>query len=98
MKKRLLSAILSFCMLLTMAPTVASVSYTHLPLVGETVQLFLLLLAVQICLMQLQAELQAHRTIVCGGLRLAAGAYTCLLYTSLIVLFSSGSIGHQLSQ
>ena len=26
--------------------------------------------------MQLQAELQAHRTIVCGGLRLAAGAYT----------------------
>ena len=36
----------------------------------------LLLLAVQIGLMQLQAELQAHRTIVCGGLRLAAGAYT----------------------
>ena len=36
----------------------------------------LLLLAVQICLMQLQTELQAHRAVVCGGLRLAAGAYT----------------------
>ena len=26
--------------------------------------------------MQLQTELQAHRAVVCGGLRLAAGAYT----------------------
>ena len=26
--------------------------------------------------MQLQTELEAHRAVVCGGLRLAAGAYT----------------------